>query len=294
MTREVKLGKKMVGDGHPAYVIAEIGINHNGDIGIAKQMIDAAVHSGADAVKFQKRTPDVATPPDQQKQMRETPWGYITYLDYRYKVEFDYDQYCEIDKHYKEKEIAWMVSVCDEPSVDFMEKFDTPAYKIPSASLTDSKLIRKARSTGRPLILSSGMSTMEQIHKGVEVAGTENLALMHCTSTYPCEPEELNLRMVETLRREFPALPIGYSGHEVGLVPSAVAVALGASSIERHLTLDRAMWGSDQAASVEPGGFERLVKYIRVSEAALGDGVKKVYESEKGSLRKLRRVTGED
>ena len=294
MTREVKLGNKMVGDGHPAYVIAEIGINHNGDIGIAKQMIDAAVHSGADAVKFQKRTPDVATPPDQQKQMRETPWGYITYLDYRYKVEFNEDQYCEIDKHCKEKGIAWLVSVWDEPSVDFMEKFDTPAYKIPSASLTDAKLIRKARATGKPLILSSGMSTMEQIRKGVDVAGEGDLVLMHCTSTYPCEPEELNLKMVESLRREFPNIPIGYSGHEVGLVPSAVAIALGACMVERHLTLDRAMWGSDQAASVEPGGFERLVKYIRVTEASLGDGVKKVYDSEKNSLKRLRRVNGED
>jgi len=294
MTREIKIGNKMVGDGHPAYVIAEIGINHNGDLGIAKQMIDAAVHAGADAVKFQKRTPDVATPLEQQKQMRETPWGYITYLEYRYKVEFNEDQYCEIDKHCKEKGIAWLVSVWDEPSVDFMEKFDTPAYKIPSASLTDAKLIRKARATGKPLILSSGMSTMEQIQKGVEFAGDTNLALLHCTSTYPCEPEELNLKMVGTLRSAFPTLPIGYSGHEVGLVPSAVAVALGACMIERHLTLDRAMWGSDQAASVEPGGFERLVKYIRVTEAALGDGVKKVYDSEKGSLKRLRRVTGED
>lgn len=294
MTREVKIGNKMVGDGHPAFVIAEIGINHNGDIGIAKQMIDAAVHAGADAVKFQKRTPEVATPPDQQKQMRETPWGYITYLEYRYKVEFNEEQYCEIDKHCREKGIAWLVSVWDEPSVDFMEKFDTPAYKIPSASLTDSKLIQKARATGRPLILSSGMSTMEQIRRGVEVAGEDNLVLMHCTSTYPCEPEELNLKMIETLRSAYPSLPIGYSGHEVGLVPSAIAVALGACMVERHLTLDRAMWGSDQAASVEPGGFERLVKYIRVSEAALGDGVKKVYDSEKGSLKKLRRVAGED
>ena len=294
MTREIKIGKRMVGDGHPAYVIAEIGINHNGDLNIAKQMIDAAVHAGADAVKFQKRTPEIATPPDQQKQMRETPWGYITYLDYRYKVEFNEEQYCEIDKYCREKGIAWMVSVWDEPSVDFMEKFDTPAYKIPSASLTDSKLIHKARATGRPVILSTGMSTMDQIRKGVEVAGGKDLILMHCTSTYPCEPEELNLRMVQTLRDEFPAIPIGYSGHEVGLVPSAVAVAFGACMVERHLTLDRAMWGSDQAASVEPGGFERLVKYIRVTEAALGDGVKKVYASEQPSLKRLRRVNGED
>jgi N-acetylneuraminate synthase len=294
MTREIKIGDRRVGDGHPAYIIAEIGINHNGDLGIARQMIDAAVHAGVDAVKFQKRTPTIATPPDQQTQMRETPWGYITYLDYRYRVEFNEDQYCEIEKHCRAKGIAWLASVWDEPSVDFMEKFDTPAYKIPSASLTDYDLIRKARSTGKPLILSTGMSTMEQIHQGVKVAGEENLVLMHCTSTYPCEPEELNLKMVETLRREFPNTPIGYSGHEVGLVPSAVAVALGASMVERHLTLDRAMWGSDQAASVEPGGFERLVKYIRVSEVALGDGVKKVYDSEKSSRKKLRRINGED
>jgi N-acetylneuraminate synthase len=294
MTREMKIGNKTVGAGHPTYVIAEIGINHNGDVNIAKGMIDAAVHAGVDAVKFQKRTPEVCTPPEQQKQMRETPWGYITYLDYRYKVEFGLDDYREIDRHCKEKGIDWMVSVWDEPSVDFMEQFSTPAYKLPSASLTDLNLIRKTRSTGKPLILSSGMSTMEQIRKAVEVAGEENLGLMHSTSTYPCEPEELNLRMVETLHREFPNIPIGYSGHEVGLVPSTIAVALGACMVERHLTLDRAMWGSDQAASVEPGGFRKLVKYIRVTEAALGDGVKKVYDSEKGSMRKLRRVGGND
>ncbi|MGZ9222992.1 MAG: N-acetylneuraminate synthase family protein [Anaerolineales bacterium] len=294
MTREIKLGDRTVGDGLPAYVIAEIGINHNGDLGIAKQMIDAAVHAGADAVKFQKRMPEISTPPDQQTQMRETPWGYITYLEYRYKVEFNEEQYCEIEAYCKQKGISWLVSVWDEPSVDFMEKFETPAYKIPSASLTDLGLIRKARATGKPIILSTGMSTMKQIHQGVEVAGEKDLVLMHCTSTYPCEPEELNLKMVQTLRGEFPNIPIGYSGHEVGLVPSTVAVALGACMVERHLTLDRAMWGSDQAASVEPGGFERLIKYIRVSEAALGDGVKKVYATEQASLKRLRRVSGED
>ena len=294
MPREMKIGNKIVGDGHPTYVMAEIGINHNGDVDIAKQMIDAAVHAGVDAVKFQKRTPEVCTPLDQQKQMRETPWGYITYLEYRYKVEFGKDEYAEIDRYCKEKGIDWMVSVWDEPSVDFMEQFSTPAYKLPSASLTDLDLIRKCRSTGKPIILSSGMSTMEQIREAVEVAGAENLGLMHSTSAYPCEPDELNLRMIETLRREFPNIPIGYSGHEVGLVPSTIAVALGACMVERHLTLDRAMWGSDQAASVEPGGFERLVKYIRVTELALGDGVKKVYESEKGIMKKLRRVGAND
>ena len=293
MGREIKFGNRNVGDGHPAYIIAEAGINHNGDLQIAKRIIDAAAHAGADAVKFQKRTPDVATPPEQQNQMRETPWGYITYLEYRYKVEFDEAQYREIDAYCKQKNIAWMVSVWDEPSVDFMEKFETPAYKVPSASLTDHKLLKYVRKTGRPLIISSGMSTMEQIKRGAEAAGLENLVIMHCTSTYPCEPEELNLRMIETLRREFPNNPIGYSGHEVGLVPSAVAVALGACAVERHITLDRAMWGSDQAASVEPAGFERLVKYIRVTEASLGDGVKQVYESEKTSMKKLRRVVNE-
>ncbi|MBI5955211.1 MAG: N-acetylneuraminate synthase family protein [Chloroflexi bacterium] len=293
MAREIKFGKRMIGDGHPTYIIAEAGINHNGDLDIAKKIIDAAAHAGADAVKFQKRTPEICTPPDQQKQMRETPWGYITYLDYRYKVEFDEEQYRELDRHCKEKGIDWMVSVWDEPSVDFMEQFDTPAYKLPSASLTDHKLLKHVRKTGKPVIISTGMSTMEEIHKGVDAAGVDNLVIMHSTSAYPCPPEELNLRMIETLRREFPDTPIGYSGHEVGLVPSAIAVALGATSVERHITLDRAMWGSDQAASVEPGGFEKLVKYIRVTEASLGDGVKKVYESEKGSLKKLRRVVNE-
>lgn len=293
MAREIKFGNRMMGDGYPAYIIAEVGINHNGDLDIAKKIIDAAKHAGADAVKFQKRAPEVSTPPEQQKQMRETPWGYITYLDYRYKVEFNEEQYREIDRYCKEKKIDWMVSVWDEPSVDFMEKFDMPAYKVPSASLTDHNLLKYVRKTGKPVIISTGMSTMEQIHKGVNAVGEDNLVIMHCTSTYPCEPEELNLKMIETLRNEFPNNPIGYSGHEVGLVPSAIAIALGATSIERHITLDRAMWGSDQAASVEPGGFEKLVKYIRVTESALGDGVKKIYESEKSSMKKLRRMNDE-
>ena len=289
MKREIKIGERMVGDGHPAYIVAEIGINHNGNMEIAKQMIDAAAHAGVDAVKFQKRTPELCTPPEQQKQMRETPWGYITYLDYRYKVEFDEDQYREIERHCKKVGITWFASVWDDKAVDFMEKFDTPAYKIPSASITDHNLLRHTRATGRPMIISTGMSTMEQIRAAVAVVGTDNLLITHCTSTYPCEPEELNLRVIQTLRDEFPC-PIGYSGHEVGLIPPAVAVSLGACMIERHITLDRAMWGSDQAASVEPGGFERLVMYVRVAEASLGDGVKRVYASEFPSLKKLRMV----
>ena len=291
MTREVQIGNHWVGDGHPTYIVAEIGINHSGDLETARRLIDAAVHAGVDAVKLQKRTPELCVPPDQQTQMRDTPWGYITYLEYRHHVEFGREAYAAIDVHCREKEVDWFVSVWDEPSVDFMETFDPPCYKIPSASLTDEALLRRLRQTGRPLILSTGMSTMEQIERAVALLDRSNLLLTHATSSYPCEPEELNLRAIETLRRKF-EVPVGYSGHEVGLIPSAVAVALGACLVERHITLDRALWGSDQAASVEPGGFERLVKYIRVTELALGDGVKRVYDSEVASLRKLRRVNG--
>ncbi len=293
MPREVKIGEKWVGDGHPTYIVAEIGINHNGDLETAMKMIEAAHHAGVDAVKFQKRTPELCVPPEQRGQMRETPWGYITYLDYRYKVEFDQKGYQEIDRFCKSLDVTWFVSVWDEPSVDFMEGFDPVCYKIPSASLTDHALLKKLRQTCRPLILSTGMSTLNQIRKAIDVLGPNDLVITHATSTYPCEPEELNLRMIETLKKEF-TCPIGYSGHEVGLAPSIVAVALGACMIERHITLDRALWGSDQAASVEPGGFERLVKYIRVSEQSLGDGIKRVYDSELPSLKKLRRVQTDD
>jgi len=289
MTREIRIGEKMVGDGHPVYIIAEAGINHNGDIENAKKLIDAAKHAGVDAVKFQKRTPELCVPPEQRGQMRETPWGYITYMEYRIKTEFGETEYAEIDRYCKKVGIDWFVSVWDEEAVNFMEKFNPACYKIPSASLTDHSLLKHLRATGRPLILSTGMSTMEQIHTSVDLLGQKNLALTHATSTYPCDPHELNLRMIETLRATFDC-PIGYSGHEVGLVTSAVAVGLGACMVERHITLDRALWGSDQAASVEPGGFEKLVKYIRVTEMAVGDGVKKVYDSELSSLKKLRRV----
>jgi N-acetylneuraminate synthase len=289
MPRTIRFGDRIVGDGQPTFVVAEVGINHNGDLGIARRLIDAALHAGVDAVKFQKRTPELCVPPDQRDQMRETPWGYITYLDYRHRVELGEADYGEIDLYCREKGMPWFASVWDEPSVDFLEKFDVPCYKLPSAALTDHALLRRARKTGKPVILSTGMSTMEQIRGAVDVLGTEDLLLAHATSTYPCEPAELNLRMVRTLLETFPC-PVGYSGHEVGLIPSIVAVALGACLVERHITLDRAMWGSDQAASVEPGGFERLVKYIRVSEQSMGDGVKRVYPSEGPSLRRLRRV----
>lgn len=290
MTRKITIGNVQIGESLPTYIVAEIGINHNGSLEIAKQMIDIAVHCGVNAVKFQKRTPELCVPPEQRNQMRETPWGYITYLDYRNKVEFGQAEYDEINRYCREKGITWFASVWDLPSVDFLEKYQPVCYKIPSASLTDHALLRRVRKTGRPMIVSTGMSTAEQIEAAVKEIGQENLLLTHTTSTYPCEPEELNLRVIQTLRQQYPQVPVGYSGHEVGLIPSAVAVALGACLVERHITLDRAMWGTDQAASVEPGGLEKLVKYLRVTEASLGDGIKTVYDSELPSLRKLRRI----
>ena len=288
MLREIKLGNRMIGDGHPTYIVGEVGINHNGDMEIAKELIRAAKENGLDAVKFQKRTPELCVPDNQKNQMRETPWGYISYLDYRYKVEFNEEQYGEIDAFCKEIGIDWFASPWDELSVDFLEKFSPICYKVASASLTDSGLLKKLNDSGRPIILSTGMSTMEQIREAVSKLDQDRLILTHTTSSYPCPPDELNLRMIQTLKNEF-TCPVGYSGHEVGLVTSVVAVALGACLVERHITLDRAMWGSDQAASVEPVGLKRMVKDIRVTEMALGDGVKTIYDAEYPMMKKLRR-----
>ncbi|UCF60786.1 MAG: N-acetylneuraminate synthase family protein [Anaerolineaceae bacterium] len=288
MSREIRIGDRSIGDSHPTFIVAEIGINHNGDIKIAKALIDAALRARVDAVKFQKRTPELCVPEEQRHQMRETPWGYISYMEYRERMEFGEAEYREIYEYCREQGVIWFASVWDEPSADFMEAFDPVCYKIPSAALTDHSLLRHVRTKSKPMILSTGMSTMDEIKDAVEILGNEDLLIAHATSTYPCDPDELNLHMIETLRETFPC-PIGYSGHEVGLVPTVIAVALGACMVERHITLDRAMWGSDQAASVEPGGFERLVKYIRVTEESLGDGVKRVYESEQVSLSRLRK-----
>ena len=287
MSHVVEIGGRPIGEGYPVYIIAEIGINHNGDLDLAKRLIDAAVLAGCDAVKFQKRTPELCVPPEQRGVMRETPWGLITYMEYRHRVEFGQSEYAEINRYCKERKIDWFASCWDEPSVDFIESFEPVCYKIASASLTNDKLLRYINAKGRPMILSTGMSTMEEIRHAVSILDQERLLIAHCTSTYPCPPEELNLRMIRTLHSEFNC-PIGYSGHEVGLQTSYAAVALGASFIERHITLDRAMWGSDQAASVEPWGLMRLVRDIRVIEKALGDGIKRVYESELPSRVKLR------
>lgn len=284
----IQLGDRQVGPGQPVYVIAEIGINHNGDLEIAKKLIDAAVVAGCDAVKFQKRTPEICVPADQREQLRETPWGTMTYMDYRHRTEFGEGEYREIDRYCRERGIGWFASCWDAPSVDFIEAFEPICYKVASASLTDDALLRHTRATGREIILSTGMSTMEEIRHAVELLGTQKLAVAHSTSSYPCAAEELNLRMIPTLASELPC-PIGYSGHEVGLQTTVTAVALGATFVERHITLDRAMWGSDQAASVEPWGFMRLVRDIRTVEAALGDGRKQVYPSELPLMERLRR-----
>jgi N-acetylneuraminate synthase len=289
MPRTVRIGERLVGDGQPTYVAAEVGINHNGDLDIARQLIDVSVRAGCDAVKFQKRTPELCVPPEQRDAIRQTPWGDITYMEYRERVEFGAAEFGAIDELCRQQDIAWFASPWDEPSVDFLEQFAVVAYKVASATLTDHALLKAIRGTGRTVVLSTGMSSLEQVDQAVELLGTDRLLVTHCTSSYPCPPEELNLRMIPTLRERYDC-PIGYSGHEVGLPTTVAAVAIGACYVERHITLDRAMWGSDHAASVEPEGFARLVKYVRVTEAAMGDGETHVYESERPLMQRLRRV----
>jgi N-acetylneuraminate synthase len=284
---ELKNGRK-IGQGKPVYIIAEIGINHNGEVEIAKKLIDEAVRAGCDAVKFQKRTPEICVPRDQWDKERDTPWGRMTYIDYKKRIEFGEAEYDAIDTYCKQTGIDWFASCWDQPSVDFIEQFNPVMYKMASASLTDISLLQKVQATGKPMMISTGMSTLEEIESAVESLGQQNLLIAHSTSAYPCKPEELNLRMITTLRQMYPNVPIGYSGHETGLATTETTIALGACFIERHFTLDRAMWGTDHAASVEPEGFRRLVRNIREIEVALGDGIKRVYESEMEPRRRLR------
>ncbi|MBW2304810.1 MAG: N-acetylneuraminate synthase family protein [Deltaproteobacteria bacterium] len=284
----LQIGRHEVGPDHPVFIIAEIGINHNGDLEMAKKLIDTAVRAGCNAVKFQKRTPSLCVPPDQREVTRNTPWGLMTYLEYRERIEFGKEEYQEIDRYCKSKNIAWFASCWDEPSVDFMEEFDPVCHKVCSAALTDDSLLKKINKTGRPVILSTGMSTMEEIRHAVSLLDRDRLLIAHCTSTYACSIEELNLRTILSLKEEF-GCPVGYSGHELGLIPSIAAVSLGACFVERHITLDRSFWGSDQSASLEPWDLERLVRDIREIEKALGDGVKRVFESEKIARTRLRR-----
>lgn len=288
MAGGVQIGSYLIGPGEPCFIVAEIGINHNGDLELAKRLVDAAIFAGCNAVKFQKRTVEVVFPAEELARPRENLFG-STNGDLKRGLEFGQAEYEEIDRYCKEKGILWYASCWDEGSVDFIEQFAPPCYKIASASLTDNNLLRHHRQYGRPIILSTGMSTLEQIDHAVEVLGTHDLILLHCTSTYPAKLEELNLRAIQTLKERY-KVPVGYSGHEVGLATSVAAAVLGACMVERHITLDRAMWGSDQAASVEPQGFWRLIKDIRGVEKSLGDGVKRVWPSEVPVMNKLRRV----
>ncbi|WP_432921712.1 N-acetylneuraminate synthase family protein [Microbispora sp. CA-135349] len=288
--RPVRIGRSLVGPGQPVYVIGEIGINHNGDVDIARKLIDVAADAGCQAVKFQKRTPEICVPPEQRDQIRQTPWGEMTYMEYKLRTEFGADEYAHIAKYCDERGIDWFASPWDVPSVEFLEDMDVVAHKVASASVTDHELLRALAATRKPVILSTGMSTIEEIDAAVEILGTERLVMMHATSTYPLPPEEANLRMITTLRQRY-GVPVGYSGHERGLQISLAAVTLGAVTVERHITLDRAMWGSDHAASLEPTGLEHLIRDIRIIETALGDGVKRVYPGEVAPRARLRRVT---
>ncbi len=284
----VRIGNRLVGQGYPTFIVAEVGINHNGDVDLAKKLIKAAADSGCDAVKFQKRTIDIVYTPEELAKPRENPFG-LTNGDLKHGLEFGYDEYVEIDDYCRTVGIMWFASCWDEESVNFMSQFSPVIYKIASASLTDESLLRYHRTKNKPIALSTGMSTLKEIDRAVKILGTQDLILLHCTSTYPAKIEELNLRVIPALAKRF-NIPIGYSGHEVGLYTSLAAFVLGACYIERHITLDRAMWGSDQASSVEPQGFVRLVKDIRAVENALGDGIKRVYDSELPFKNKLRRV----
>lgn len=287
MTKCVKIGNKLVGDNYPCFIIAEIGINHNGSVELAKKMIDLAVKAGCDAVKFQKRMVDVVYTKEELAKERQSVFG-NTNGDLKRGLEFGYNEYSEINEYCKEQGIMWFASCWDEGSVDFIDQFDVPCYKIASASLTDDNLLKYTKSKGKPILLSTGMSTMDEIRHAVEILGENNLIIYHCTSTYPSNSDETNLKVIETLKKEFNC-PIGYSGHERGITPSVLAVALGACSVERHITTDRTNWGSDQAASLEMTGLSHMIRDIRQVPALLGDGVKVVYDREIPIKEKLRR-----
>lgn len=289
MTNKVSVGKKFIGEGEPVYIIAEIGINHNGDIKIAKQLMDVAVETGCDAVKYQKRTPEICVPEEQKSIPRETPWGTMTYFDYKKRIEFEQNEFEQIDAYAKKIGIDWFASPWDVPSVDFLEGFGVPCQKIASACLTDSELLSSINKTKTTTILSTGMSSIDEIDKAVSLLNNVPLAIAQATSTYPAEASELNLRTIQTFAEKY-KVPVGYSGHERGLQVTIAAVALGATFIERHITLDRSMWGTDHSASLEPEGLKKLVRDIRIIELALGDGKKKVYDSEIPIRAKLRRV----
>jgi N-acetylneuraminate synthase len=274
---------------HSPYLIAEVGINHNGDLQIAKKLIDAVFACSWDCVKFQKRNPDVCVPQEQKFVPKETPWGKMTYLEYKHRLEFKKKEYDYIDRYCKEKPVSWAASVWDIDSLRFIEQYDVPFIKIPSAKLTDIELVEETARTGLPIILSTGMSTLEEIDSAVDILNrhTSNFILLHTNSSYPAKLEEVNLNCIRTLKDRYNC-EIGYSGHEYGLEPTVFAVTLGAMVVERHITLDHTMWGTDQSSSIEPMGMDMLYKRIRNIKGILGDGVKRVTVSELAIKEKLR------
>ena len=286
----IEIKSRLVGEGEPTFIIAEIGINHNGDMNNVYQLIDLAKDAGCDAVKFQKRTPELAVPKNQWNVVKDTPWGSMTYIEYKNRLELSVDQYSEIDRYCEEKNIIWFASCWDEQAVEDLAQLNIPCFKVASASLTDHKTIKKMLSYDIPIIMSTGMSTVEEINETLSLFNNKSIGLLHTTSAYPCPPEELNLLMIKTLLSQYPKHVIGYSGHETGLVTTSVAVAYGAKIIERHITLDRAMWGTDQSASLAPNGLRSMVGHIRSVEKAIGNGIKKVYNSEIPIREKLRRI----
>ncbi|MEK6900683.1 MAG: HAD-IIIA family hydrolase, partial [Nanoarchaeota archaeon] len=289
--KTLNINGKEISDESKPFFIAEIGINHNGSMDLTKKMIDLAVITGVNAVKFQKRTVELCVPDSVKNSIRETPWGKMTYFDYKKKIEFGEEEYKEIDRYCREKGILWTASVWDTPSLEFIEKFNVPFHKIPSALLTHKELLLKIKETGKPVILSTGMSTEEEVLKAVSLFG-ENypLAILHCNSGYPAKEEELNLNYILKLKQIFPDKVIGYSGHERGISATLVAATLGAKIIERHITLDRSMWGTDQAASIEFDGLRRLVRDLNSLDIWFGNGVKTVTDTEKAVRDKLRNV----
>jgi N-acetylneuraminate synthase len=287
--RKIVLGNKSLTDDSDPFFIAEIGINHNGSLELAKQMIDMASMLGCGAVKFQKRTPELCVPEQQKNKPKDTPWGEMTYFEYKKKMEFGEKEYAEINRYCKEKKMLWTASAWDILSLRFIEKFDISFHKVASAKITDKELLEEIKKTKKPVIISTGGTTLEQIRKAVcFLEDTNDVAILHCNSGYPAKDDELNLKVIETFKKEFPDKIIGYSGHEEGISATLVAATLGAKIIERHITLDRAMWGTDQAASIEYSGLRRLLRDLKKLNTWCGDGTKKVYETEKKIMEKLR------
>jgi len=267
------------------FLIAEIGINHNGKISLAKKLIDLAVKTGFDAVKFQKRNPEITTPNKKKYDLRDTPWGKISYLKYKKKLEFGRKEFDEINRYCKKKKIQWFASPWDIESNNFLDKYKLRYNKIASPMIKNKKLADHIASKKKYTFISTGMCEIEDIEEIVKIFNKRKckFSLLHCVSTYPANDKDLNLKMIDTLRKKF-KVDIGYSGHEKSVSPTLAAVCLGATVIERHITLDRTMWGTDQAASLEEKGMKSLVDQIRKFEIALGDGKKKFLNEEKKKL----------